>query len=493
MVVPAKNDIAIMWFRNDLRLADNPALLAACKHPSLLPIFIWSPDEEGDWAPGAASRWWLHRALVDLDQRLRTMGSFLYVAEGRSQDVLLRLVAEYGADAVYWNRRYEPAIIARDSLIKKSLITAGTNVETCNGSCLFEPWEVLKKDGSPYQVYTAFWNAIKKKENVRAPLASPSLPRPPDAGCSSTSIDALALNPKLPWDGGLVAKWRPGEDAGLEVLEHFVADGLALYKENRDVPSEPGTSLISPYLHFGHLSPVQAWHKILAKFGSFHGLDAHGEQYLKELVWRDFAINLIFYYPHTTTKPLREQFANFPWVKSKRQLSAWQGGLTGYPIVDAGMRELWHTGWMHNRVRMIVASFLVKDLRISWLEGARWFWDTLVDADLASNTMGWQWAGGCGADAAPYFRVFNPTLQGQRFDPEGHYVRKWLPELAHLPNDWLHKPWEAQPGILGAAGVVLGKTYPKPIVDHGLAKMEALMAYDSIKSKKIPPPLDFGR
>ena len=476
---------AIVWFRNDLRLADNPALAAASRHQSIVAVFIWSPTEEGHWTPGGASRWWLERALTSLQVQLKDMGNTLLIMSGESGKILLDLAAKFGAKHIYWNRRYEPAIVVRDHGIKKDLMASGLNVETFNGSLIHEPWEVLKKDGTPYQIYTAYWNAGIKNCTVRKLIQMAPIPRAPQMSGESLNIADLTLGPKVHWDMGLQRLWQPGEISAARLLQDFVEHRLPKYQETRDIPGQMGTSLLSAHLHFGHISPQQLWHAVIEKHGHISSLDAHAKQFLKELIWRDFAANLIFYFPHTDRKPLRGQFANFPWRKSKSHLQAWQSGQTGFPIVDAGMRQLWSCGWMHNRVRMVVASFLVKDLRINWQEGAKWFWDTLVDANLASNTMGWQWAGGCGADAAPYFRIFNPMLQGARFDPEGLYIRTWIPELENLPNRWIHQPWEAPKCVLEEAGVVLGKNYPKPIVDHSLAKIEALLAYDTIKSKKI--------
>jgi len=473
------NSPAILWFRNDQRLSDNPALVAASKHNSVIPIFIWAPHEETPWEPGAASKWWLHHSLLELDASLKAIGSRLHITTGNSQKTLEDLIQKTGAKALYWNRRYEPSIISRDKEIKKYFSEAGIYVESFNSSLLNEPWEVLKKDGAPYQVYTPYWNAAKKIISAKVSSKIKDFPGFPGKIANSLKVSDLDLTPKIPWDSGFKKQWNPGEEHALKILANFTNKSLSSYNTGRDIPSIPGTSLLSPYLHFGNISPRQVWATVIKK--KLNSKDS--EQYLKELVWREFAAQLLYHFPKTDSHPLREQFSKFPWRKSKSKLQAWQKGLTGYPIVDAGMRQLWHTGWMHNRVRMIVASFLVKDLQIKWQEGAKWFWDTLVDADLASNTMGWQWTAGCGADAAPYFRIFNPMLQGSRFDPDGAYVKQWIPELKDLPKKWIHAPWDAPRDELDKAGIKLGKDYPKPIVDHFEAKMLALMAYEQIKNK----------
>lgn len=500
----------IVWLRQDLRLSDQPALHEAAQRGGpVLVVYIWSPREEAPWAPGAASRVWLHFSLLHLEQALRAIGSRLLifdldrVADRNSLDLLADLSKTTGARALLWNRRYEPVVIERDKKIKAHLQSLGLTAETFKGALLLEPWEVLTKQANPYQVFTPYWQscqlAMHGRLAPRMPLPAPlSLPAPddlirllekhPQTGLHPVSLDSLALLPKIDWYGGIKESWQPGEEGALKQLDNFLRDGLADYKEGRDRPAAEGVSRMSPHLHFGEISPQTIWHRV-----SGYALDKKkqaktreaAQSYLRELGWREFSHHILYHFPHTADSPLRPYFNQFAWAQNKAQgkaeYQAWSKGLTGYPIVDAGMRELWHTGIMHNRVRMIAASFLVKDLLIPWQDGALWFWQTLVDADLAQNSLGWQWTAGCGADAAPYFRIFNPTLQGEKFDPDGSYVKKWVPELAELPSKWLHKPWLAPPLVLASAGVKLGENYPRPIIDHSYARDRALSAFKALK------------
>jgi deoxyribodipyrimidine photo-lyase len=481
----SRNDTTLVWLRNDLRVTDNPALNAAALRGPVLPVFVWAPEEEAPWAPGAASRWWLHHSLTALSAELESLGLPLVVRAGSSLDTLRGLVKESGASAVYWNRRYEPAVIARDTRIKAALQQDGLEVTSFNGSLLIEPHEVRTKEGNPFQVFTPFWKAARQAKEVAAPASMPKGAREPRKPPKSNRIDALALLPTIPWDGGLGDTWTPGSAGARAALGGFLEAGLAGYKTDRDRPAIVGTSRMSPYLRHGELSPREVLHAVESLAAGEPHAAVGAECYIRELYWREFGYHLLFHFPQTAEEPLRERFKAFPWRHDARQLRAWQRGLTGYPLVDAGMRELWRTGWMHNRVRMNVASFLVKHLLLPWQEGAQWFWDTLVDADLANNTLGWQWAGGCGADAAPYFRVFNPILQSRKFDPKGDYIREYVPEIRGLSAEHIHTPWEAPQHACAAAGIRVGVDYPAPMVDHPAARARALVAFDTIKGGPV--------
>ncbi len=475
----------IVWLRRDLRLKDNPALNAAIETgaPVIL-VFIWAPEEEDPWEMGGASQWWLHHSLKSLDSDLQEIaGSGLTVLKSTSSLKALKECADATcAQAVFWNRRYEPHIIERDQQIKKELRESGLEAKSFNGSLLFEPHQVQNKSGSPFKVFTPFW-----KHCLTRDFDSPHSKYIQSViqWDQSIEIDSLQLTPTLSWADAFPEYWTPGEASAHESLKSFLKKAVQDYNDDRNRPDHQGTSRLSPHLAFGEISPRQIVDSLVKsmKSDSPGKLPKDASIYLSEVGWREFAYHLIYHFPHTTTEPLRPEFADFPWEKSKEDLQAWQKGMTGYPIVDAGMRELWTTGWMHNRVRMIVASFLIKDLRIHWLEGSKWFWDTLVDADLASNTMGWQWTAGSGADAAPYFRIFNPVTQGERFDPEGDYVRKWVPELRKLPAKCIHQPWTAKEWELKRSEVILGETYPERIVHHDTARKIALDAYQKIKGK----------
>lgn len=481
----------IVWFRLDLRLADNPALTAAVNRGgSVLPVFIWSPEEEAQWRPGAASRWWLHQSLAALDTDLRRVGSRLILRRGPALEALRALAAEAGARAVFWNRRYEPAVIVRDEKAKESLRTEGLEVETFNAALLHEPWTIRNQSDKPFQVFTPFWKHCLNQPDPEEPLRAPKLLAAPAKWPKSPALAELELEPRINWAGGIAAAWHPGEAGAQANIRRFLAAAFENYSERRNHPDITGTSRLSPHLHFGEISPRQIWNA-LRHHAVLSGSRAwRASQFVAELGWREFAHHLLFHFPRTPTEPLRREFNFFPWRRDKAQLKKWQKGQTGFPIVDAGMRELWATGWMHNRVRMIVASFLVKDLLLPWQDGARWFWDTLVDADLASNTLGWQWTAGCGADAAPYFRIFNPASQGRKFDPQGDYVRRWCPELRNTSAEWIHQPEQAPPEALRAAGVELGRNYPQPIVNHAIARRSALEAL--AKAKGTRPNLHPG-
>ena len=480
----------LLWFRQDLRLQDNPALRAALERGgAIVPVYVLDDAADGRWSAGGASRWWLHHALAALDAGLREKGSQLILARGDTATVLRALVAETKAGAVYWNRRYEPAVIARDTRLKTDFLAAGLESKSYNAALLHEPQTIANKQGRPFQVFTPYW-----RHCLTLPVTPPWKPGaaalpPPARWPKSVPLDALELRPRIPWAGGLQERWTPGEAGAAKRLRAFASAAMDAYADRRNLPGVTGTSLLSPHLHFGEIGPRQIWAAVAAtarESGVFPPSKGAGV-FLSEVGWREFAHHLLYHFPHTPEQPLREDFARFPWADDPRglKLRAWQRGRTGYPIVDAGMRELWHTGWMHNRVRMIVGSFLVKHLRLPWQQGAAWFWDTLVDADLAANTLGWQWTAGCGADAAPYFRVFAPVLQGRKFDAEGDYVRRWVPELARLPVEFLHAPWEAPGDVLAAAGVRLGATYPQTIVDHATARAEALAAFKMLRGADV--------
>lgn len=470
----------IVWFRRDLRLHDHPALHAAAYRGPVIPVYIHAPEEDGDRSPGAASRWWLHQSLLRLAGSLADMGSRLVIRHGDdSLEALRRLIHETGSTAVTWNRRYDPLGIAVDRRIKGALRGDGLHVESFPGNLLREPWEVRRKDGGHFRAFTPFWRASSSLPPPETALPQPTL-QPPDHWPDSVKPEALGLLPRIPWYRGFEACWRPGEAGAWDAVQRFLDGALNDYDRIRDIPAEPGTSRLSPHLHFGEISARQVREAVMQ---SPRPDGAGATSFLAELGWREFAHHLLYQYPHMPEEPLDRRFREFPWAESPDEaLHAWQSGRTGIPIVDAGMRELWHTGWMHNRVRMIVGSFLTKNLRIPWQRGERWFWDTLLDADLASNSMGWQWVQGCGADAAPFFRIFNPVRQAERFDPDGHYLRRWIPELQGLPAPALHAPWLASASTLEQAGITLGKTYPHPLVDLGESRKAALAAYQSIRN-----------
>ena len=462
---------AIVWFRNDLRLADNPALQAALRVGLIpIPVYIHAPQEEGAWPPGAASNAWRQRSLMALDADLRSRGSRLRVFEGATLETLHALVVGAQAAAVFWNRRYEPAIETRDAEIKRELRKLGARAESFNGSLLFEPWELETKNGDPYRVFTPFWRTALA--HWRLPPASPAPARlaAGDAGPAGLAPDALNLAPRLRWDKSFWETWSPGESGALAALQRFSDSALADYREGRNVPARIGTSRLSAHLHFGEIAPSRIV-RLLEQADPAAVVDR--DAYTRELGWREFAHHVLHHFPHTPERNFNSRFDAFAWADaSARTLEQWQRGRTGIPIVDAGMRELWATGWMHNRVRMIVASFLAKNLRLHWSHGARWFWDTLVDADLANNTLGWQWVAGTGVDAAPYVRVFNPVLQASKFDPMGEYVARWVPELSEVPVPLRFAPWRDRAALPASA-----RRYPRPLVDLESSRASALAAY----------------
>lgn len=471
---------AIVWLRQDLRLADNPALQAAAQTGQpLLFVYVLDDATPGRWKLGGASRWWLDRSLRALGAALAKKGARLILRRGAAEAVLPTILAETGASAVFWNRLYEPYAIARDTRMKATLQKSGVAVETFNGALLHEPWSIRTRQDQPFKVFTPFWRAASAIA-PRAPLPPPHSIQSFKGDIASDELDAWRLTPRRPdWATGFDPVWSPGEKGAAAALDAFLDAKLAAYPDARNRPDHNGTSRLSPHLHFGEISPVQIWRAAQARAG-----DAGRplEKFLAEIGWREFSHHLLFHWPTLPEANWRSSFDAIPWRDDDASFRAWTRGQTGFPIVDAGMRELWATGYMHNRVRMIAASFLIKDLLIDWRRGADWFWDTLLDADLANNSASWQWVAGSGADATPYFRIFNPVTQGKTYDPNGAYVRRWAPELANLPDELIHAPWLAAPNVLRDARVELGRTYPQRIVDHATARKRALDVFSSLKS-----------
>lgn len=471
---------ALLWLRRDLRLTDHPALQAAlASHAQVVPVFIADFDAEAPWVIGAASRWWLHHSLAALQSQLARRGSPLILRRGPSLDVLRQLLRETGARAVYWHALPEPAANERDRAVATALEADGIEVNVHEASLWHAPHRLRNGSGEPYRVFTPFWRRLATELPPLHVRPAPSrIPGPPSA-IASLPLASLELLPTIRWDREFPTHWQPGEAGALAALARFVDEDLKTYATRRDLPADDASSRLSPHLHYGEISPQQ----LRAALLRMQALEA-SDAYLRQLGWREFAHHLLWNFPHTPASPLNVQYAHFAWRQPRdyaADLRAWQRGRTGIPLVDAGMRQLWRSGGMHNRVRMVTASFLVKNLLIPWQEGARWFWDTLVDADLANNTLGWQWVAGCGADAAPYFRVFNPVLQSQKFDAAGRYIRRWVPELAALPDAALHAPWLAKPAVLQHAGLRLDIDYPLPIVDLSATRQRALDAYARLR------------
>jgi len=473
----------IVWFRKDLRLHDNPALWEAAQQGIIIPVFIWSEvEEESENMTSAAGKWWLHHSLIALKKKLESKGLSLIIRRGNSLEELSSICKQTKADAVFFGERYEHSIIRRDSTITKNLLFYGMEVRSFHSNLLFTPSDLLNQKNEPYKVFTAFWKRTMR-ETVNRPFPIPVEIVSYDQVLLSLQVEELGLLPANGWDEKFRNHWEPGEKGAIRRWEQFTDEGLSRYVEGRDIPSTNSVSILSPHLAWGDISVRAIWH-------SAKGLNETGEYmhssidaFLRQLIWREFAYNQLIHFPTMLHAPLRENFKVFPWQGSNEEFEKWQNGLTGYPLVDAGMRELWGTGVIHNRVRMVVASFLVKHLLISWVDGSKWFNETLVDFDAANNAMGWQWVAGSGIDAAPYFRIFNPILQSRKFDPDGIYIRKWIPELAKLPSKFIHEPWKAPINLLHESGIVLGKTYPLPIIDHSLARIRALEAYAQVKNK----------
>jgi deoxyribodipyrimidine photo-lyase len=463
----------IYWFRQDLRISDNPALSEAARLGDVLPIYILDDVNAGEYKVGGASRVWLHHCLDALN---KSLGGKLRVFKGDAKKIIPKIIEQSEVQALYWNNCYEPWRVSRDKKIKETLESQAIEVKTFNGSLLFEPQETLKDNGEPYKVFTPFYKKNYFNSNPRAPLKQPKNLKLSNYDINSESIESLDLLPSISWDGNIIDGWDISESGAKKCLHNFLDNGIQNYKLGRNFPATKNNSRLSPYLHFGQISPNQVWHS-----ARFYEMDENIENFCVELVWREFSVNLLYNFPGLPRKNLQSKFDNFPWKNNHKLLEKWQKGQTGYPIVDAGMRQLWQTGFMHNRVRMVVGSFLVKNLLIHWHEGEKWFWDCLSDADLASNSASWQWIAGCGADAAPYLRIFNPTTQGQRFDGSGEYTIKYVPELKNMPDKYLFNPWDAPEEVLESAGVELGKTYPIPIVDIKKSREAALSAYSYIK------------
>lgn len=464
----------IVWFRQDLRLADNPALYhASINEASVIPLFIEDSDPVRDL--GGASKWWLHYSLESLTRDLQSIGLDLIIRRGDPLDVLQDIITQSGAQGVMWNRRYTSSGIKQDKAIKATLQETGITCESFKANLLHEPWEIKTGAGEYYKVFTPYWKAVLRQPDIADCLPVPEKLSTYVGTLETFNIDELKLLPAKPdWGSKMTPYWSPGEQGAMDALNDFLDGPVTSYADDRNRPDLKGTSKLSPHLAFGEISPRQIWHITREKTGE-------GDKFLSEIGWREFSYTLLYFNPDLAKENYKSDFDAFEWVYNNESLKRWQKGLTGYPIVDAGMRELWETGWQHNRVRMVTASFLIKHLLTDWRDGEKWFWDTLVDADPANNAASWQWIAGSGADASPYFRIFNPITQGQKFDPKGEYVRKWVPEIARLPDKFLHEPWEAPKLVLKEAGVKLGETYPQPIVDHKVARERALSRYKATR------------
>jgi len=467
------SNVHIVWHRQDLRLADQPAVSAAARG-TILPVYILDDDAAGTWKLGGAQRWWLHHSLVALTASYKALGIDLILRRGDACKILSDMAAQHSAATIHATHHYEPYARRQESALGE---TAPCPVELHASSYLREPGAVTTGSGTPFKVFTPFWRAYQALGAPDAPGEAPTS-LTGLTGVDSDAIEDWALRPTTPdWSGGLRESWKPGETGAWSMMDAFDPSRVAAYGDMRDLPAHPGTSQLSPHMHFGEISARQVWHALASRME----IEA-AEPFIRQLGWRDFSINLLTHAPDLAEQAWSPKFRDFPWREDAEALRRWQRGQTGYPIVDAGMRQLWQTGWMHNRVRMIVASFLCKHLLLHWRHGEDWFWDTLVDADLANNAAGWQWVAGSGADASPYFRIFNPIAQAQKFDPKGEYIKRFVPELAQMPTKFIHAPWTAPENTLSFSRVDLGRTYPNPMVEHSAARLRALDAYEQIKA-----------
>ncbi len=469
----------LVWFRDDLRLSDNPALSAAVAVGKVACLYVLEETDEQRLL-GGASKWWLHHSLKSLADSLKKHHIDLILRRGDAREILPDIANDISAKNIFWNRRYDPASVTVDKQVMSDLRERGFEVSSFKANLLFEPWDVHTNNDEPYKVFSPFWKAALKSNKMRGPLAPPTKLTAEKVTEDAGVLDKFGLLPTQPdWSLGFNPVWRPGEIGAQARLDRFLTENLRGYSEKRDNPQYDHTSGLSPHLRFGEISPFQIWSAVYAHAGGEP--DKDGWKFLSEIGWREFSHTILFYADRLAEKNWRSQFDAFPWEKDQPAFLTWTKGQTGYPIVDAGMRQLWQTGWMHNRVRMICASFLIKHLLVDWRQGEKWFWDTLVDACPANNPASWQWVAGSGADAAPYFRIFNPFGQSEKFDPKGDYIRRWVPELSKLSSKDIHKPWEVSSSTLRAAGIELGETYPKPIVEHGPARQRALDAFKAIK------------
>lgn len=477
------NNPILFWYRQDLRVTDLPGLLAAVgTGRPVIPCYIFDENAAGEWSPGAASRWWLHHSLGALHADLQKLGTGLVLRRGNTREVLLSLARETGASSVYCSRQYEPWASEQESRLHSELAKDDIELKRYQGSLLFEPESIKNQSGLPFKVFTPFWRACRREPMPDRPQAEPQGAHWHEQLPASDDLASWQLTPESPdWAASWQEFWQPGSTGASDRIARFFREGIRNYSDGRNHPALDTTTRLSPHLHFGEISPRQVWHAAMEALAGEPILQDEIDKFLSEMGWREFSHHLLSHFPTMPQAPFKGQFDDFPWLGTPAQLKAWQQGQTGYPIVDAGMRELWQTGYMHNRVRMVVASFLTKHLLVHWRAGENWFWDTLLDANLANNACGWQWVAGSGADASPYFRIFNPVTQGEKFDKHGDYVRQWVPEIASLPDKYLHKPWEAPEEILTSAKVELGSDYPHPIVDHRQAREAALTAYGSIK------------